>query len=163
LTYTHAAALRYQRPYAVVLFDVDYFKLYNDHYGHVSGDGALKDISRFLKDTVRKTDRVYRYGGEELLVLLPETTRGGANSLAHRMIYGIMDMKIPHEKNPLKIVTISGGVSGPDEAAGDEPWHDVVQRADCALYRAKSEGRNRIVSLYYSDLVRKQAPARKSA
>jgi diguanylate cyclase (GGDEF)-like protein len=160
LNYTHAAALRYQRPYAVVLFDVDHFKLYNDHYGHVAGDGALKDISNFLKGTVRKTDRVYRYGGEELLVLLPETSREGAIAMAHRMIYGIMDMKIPHEKTPFKMVTISGGVSGPDEAAGDEPWHDVVQRADRALYRAKSDGRNRVVSLYPADFLSDQEPDR---
>jgi diguanylate cyclase (GGDEF)-like protein len=162
LNYTHAAAMRYQRPYAVVLFDVDHFKLYNDHYGHVAGDDALKEISAYLKATLRSTDRAYRYGGEELLVLLPETSREGAKTLAQRMLYGIMDMKIPHEKNPIKIITISGGVSGRDETAGDEPWHDVVQRADCALYKAKSEGRNRVVSLYYSDLLRDQ-PARKSA
>jgi diguanylate cyclase (GGDEF)-like protein len=163
LNYTHAAAMRYQRPYAVVLFDVDHFKLYNDHYGHVAGDDALKEISAYLKATLRSTDRAYRYGGEELLVLLPETSREGAKTLAHRMLYGIMDMKIPHEKNPIKIITISGGVSGRDEAAGDEPWHDVVQRADCALYKAKGEGRNRVVSLYYSDLLRDQQLARKSA
>jgi PleD family two-component response regulator len=79
------------------------------------------------------------------------------------MICGIMDMKIPHDKNPLKIVTISGGISGPDEGAGDEPWQDVVRRADCALYQAKSEGRNRVASRYYADLMRDQAPTRKSA
>ncbi|MBM4264002.1 MAG: diguanylate cyclase [Deltaproteobacteria bacterium] len=163
LNFTHASALRYQRPYAVVLFDVDHFKLYNDHYGHVAGDEALKEVAGLLKESVRKTDRVYRYGGEELLVLLPETSREGAKTLAHRMIYGVMDKKIAHEKHPLKVVTISGGLSGPDEAAGQEPWHDVVQRADCALYKAKGSGRNRVVSLFYSDLLREQEPARLSA
>jgi diguanylate cyclase (GGDEF)-like protein len=73
LYHTHFAAARYQRCYAVVLFDVDYFKLYNDRYGHARGDKALQQISRFLKETIRKSDRVYRYGGEELLLLLPDT------------------------------------------------------------------------------------------
>jgi diguanylate cyclase (GGDEF)-like protein len=146
LGYTHAAALRHGRAYSVVLFDVDHFKLFNDHYGHLAGDQALVAISQFLKQSARKQDRVYRYGGEELLVLLPETAPNGAVAMARRMIHGLAQKKLTHEKHPLKIVTMSGGVSGVDPARGAETWQDVVQRADSALYKAKHQGRNRAES-----------------
>lgn len=152
LAHTHATAFRYQRMYTVVLFDVDYFKFYNDHYGHGAGDEALKQVSRFLQNSIRKCDRLYRYGGEELLLLLPETSAEGGECLAQRLVQGLADCRIPHERHPLKVVTVSGGISCPAEEASDEPWHDVVQRADRALYQAKRQGRNRVATFYFSDL-----------
>ena len=159
LYHTHFTAARYQRCYAVVLFDVDYFKLYNDRYGHAAGDKALQQISGFLKDTIRKSDRVYRYGGEELLLLLPETPQEAAYTVAKRLIEGLADCRIPHEAHPLKVITLSGGMSCPDDETPGEPWHDVVQRADWALYEAKHQGRNRLVAFSYSDL---SSPAEQS-
>ena len=143
LNHTHSAAVRYHRSYAVILFDVDYFKLYNDHYGHAGGDRVLQQISGYLKDAVRKSDRVYRYGGEEILVLLPETSQDDAHTVARRLVEGIANCRIPHEAHPLKVLTVSGGVSLSDETDGEE-WNRVVQRADSALYQAKQRGRNRI-------------------
>lgn len=153
LEHTHASAQRYQRPYAIALLDVDHFKLYNDYYGHVAGDEVLKQLALFLKSVVRKTDRVYRYGGEEILLLLPETLPDGALALGQRLINGLAEKRIPHELHPLKVVTLSGGISGFDQAASDEPWFDVVQRADCALFGAKTRGRNQIASLYLTESV----------
>ena len=153
LEHTHAAAQRYQRPYAITLLDVDHFKLYNDYYGHVAGDEVLKQLGLFLKSAVRKTDRIYRYGGEEILILLAETLPDGALALGQRLIDGLAEKRIPHELHPLKVVTMSGGISGFDQAAPDEPWFDVVQRADCALFGAKTGGRNRIDSLYLPESV----------
>jgi len=153
LQHTHASAQRYQRPYAIALLDVDHFKLYNDYYGHVAGDEVLKQLALFLKSVVRKTDRVYRYGGEEILLLLPETLPDGALALGQRLIKGLAEKRIPHELHPLKVVTMSGGISGFDQEASDEPWFDVVQRADCALFGAKTRGRNQIASLYLTESV----------
>jgi len=153
LGHTHASAQRYQRPYAITLLDVDHFKLYNDYYGHVAGDEVLKQLGLFLKSAVRKTDRIYRYGGEEILILLPETLPDGALVLGQRLIDGLAEKRIPHDLHPLKVVTMSGGISGFDQAAPDEPWFDVVQRADCALFGAKTGGRNRIASLYLTESV----------
>jgi len=158
LNHTHSVSRRYGRQYMIVLFDVDYFKLYNDRYGHVAGDGALKQVAAFIKGSIRKTDRVYRYGGEELLLLLPETSSEGAYMMGQRLISGIVELGIPHEQHPLKILTLSGGTSGPDETVDKETWLHVVHRADYALYEAKNQGRNRIASLYSSSLVLEPTP-----
>ena len=144
LRHTHAAAVRYQRPYAVVLLDVDHFKLYNDYYGHAAGDRALQQITVCLKQSIRRSDRLYRYGGEELLVLFPETSRVDAHTVARRLIKEIANRRIPHEHHPLKVVAVSGGLGFSDDAVCNQRWPFVVERADEALYRAKCHGRNRI-------------------
>lgn len=146
LKYTHESALRYQRPYSIALLDVDCFKLYNDYYGHAAGDCTLKEITAYLKSMIRRSDRLYRYGGEELLLLLPETRLEGAEVLARRLVEGLAACKIPHCKSPFNVVTMSGGV-GCEELAGgatDKDWQDVAARADQALYRAKGNGRNQL-------------------
>jgi diguanylate cyclase (GGDEF)-like protein len=101
---------------------------------------------------------VYRYGGEELLLLLPETSSEGAYTMGQRLISGIVELGIPHERHPLKILTLSGGTSGPDETADTETWLHVVHRADYALYEAKNQGRNRIAPLYSSSLLSEPTP-----
>ena len=151
LEHTHAAAHRYQRPYSIILIDVDHFKLYNEYYGHLAGDKVLKELATYMKNMIRKSDRIYRYGGEEILVLLPETLPDGAQMMAQRILDEVVMKAIPHETEPLKVLTLSGGISGPEPAAPDEPWYEVVQRADCALFAAKTAGRNRVFSLYVSD------------
>ncbi|MGA1843861.1 MAG: diguanylate cyclase [bacterium] len=141
LELTHALNLRYRRPYSVVLFDIDNFKLYNDHYGHPAGDRLLKRISEFLQVNTRKVDRLYRYGGDEILLLLPETLPEGAVTFAERVIKDIELLAIPHCKTPFKVVTISGGIA---DCTAKGSWREVIADADHGLYQAKNGGRNRI-------------------
>jgi diguanylate cyclase (GGDEF)-like protein len=143
LNHTHALALRHQRSYAVVLFDVDFFKLYNDTSGHPAGDEALRQVASYLTSCIRKSDRLYRYGGEEILLLLPESSPHGAYILASRIIEGLADLKIPHPASPLAIVTMSCGVACQTTEPPHASWQDVVCLADSALYAAKRSGRNR--------------------
>jgi diguanylate cyclase (GGDEF)-like protein len=145
LAYTHNAAIRYQRPYSVVLFDVDFFKLYNDCYGHQAGDEALKLIVEHIRHAIRRADRLYRYGGEELLLLLPETATGGAEILANRIVRDLAERNIPHAKSEFHVLTISGGIGVPDlEKEKSADWRSVIERADRSLYRAKNDGRCRV-------------------
>jgi diguanylate cyclase (GGDEF)-like protein len=137
---THALNLRYRRPYSVVLFDIDNFKRFNDHYGHPAGDRLLKRISDFLQCNTRKVDRLYRYGGDEILLLLPETQIEGAVIFANRIIKDIELLAIPHCKNPFKVVTISGGIA---DCKAKGSWREVITEADQGLYLAKNGGRNR--------------------
>ncbi|MEM7364757.1 MAG: GGDEF domain-containing protein [Pseudomonadota bacterium] len=145
LAYTHQSSIRYKRPYSVVLYDVDAFKLYNDHYGHQAGDEALQQVAEHLRDTVRGADRLYRYGGEEILLLLPETDLSGAEILASRTIEDLAARKIPHEKSSYEVLTMSGGIGSPDFTEDPKDWNAVVKQADLGLYDAKSAGRNRVV------------------
>jgi diguanylate cyclase (GGDEF)-like protein len=145
LAHTDAAARRYHRPYAVILADVDHFKLYNDHYGHAAGDKALQEIAAIMKQSIRKSDRVYRYGGEELLLVLPETDRSGAENLGQKLLKAVTQRAIEHTGHTAGTVTLSGGIGCSDLSDATESWHELLQRADRALYQAKNAGRNRIV------------------
>lgn len=144
LSYTHNAALRYKHPYSVVLFDVDNFKQYNDHYGHGEGDRVLRKISDFLFASIRNADRLYRYGGEEILLILPETTIAGALVLANRLVEGLAAERIEHELSPFKFLTMSGGIGCLSQETPMQKWQMVVNQADNNLYIAKRNGRNQI-------------------
>jgi two-component system chemotaxis response regulator CheY len=136
---------RYGHRYSVALFDIDFFKRYNDTYGHPAGDEALRRVAQAIASSVRSGDMVYRYGGEEFLVLLPEQTVASATVAVDRIRTAVQDLALAHPDNPpVGVVTISGGVaeSGPAETLGIDEW---LHRADLALYRAKALGRNRIV------------------
>jgi diguanylate cyclase (GGDEF)-like protein len=143
----HARALRVHRPYGVVMFDIDHFKAYNDHYGHLAGDTILRRVAHRLLCETRAGEQLYRYGGEEFLLLLSEPTIEGATIAAERLREAVADLAAPHEfrGTPPPIVTISGGVAWWDPASATTSA-DVVQLADEALYEAKSAGRNRIVT-----------------
>ncbi|HIE64469.1 MAG: GGDEF domain-containing protein [Nitrospira sp.] len=91
LQYTHSAAIRYKKPYSVILLDIDHFKEYNDDYGHLMGDKALKEVADSLKSSIRQSDRLYRYGGEEFLLILPETTGKQAEVMGQRMVKRLAD------------------------------------------------------------------------
>ncbi len=148
LHYTHSLARRYRRPYTVILLDVDSFKQFNDHYGHPAGDQILRAVTDNLHGSIRETDRLYRYGGEEILVLLPDTTLEGASILADRMIESLRGLAIPHTKSPFNVVTMSGGVAGGVPTRLDtNSWRDVIERADQGLYEAKRNGRNQIATV----------------
>jgi two-component system cell cycle response regulator len=146
LARVHARAVRVDRPYGVALFDIDHFKLYNDHYGHVAGDEALRQIASRIELVVRASDCCYRFGGEEFLLLVQDCDF--VNSLfaaGERVRQAVVDAGIPHESRPSDppVATVSGGVAAwtPGSKA---TARDVIEWADEALYRAKESGRNRI-------------------
>lgn len=134
-------------PLALVLLDVDRFKLYNDEYGHMAGDACLKSIAAVLAMAAKRDgDVAARYGGEELVLLLPETNGSGAAFIAGELCRQIQALAIPHELNaPWNVATVSIGVSTienrPGDPARDGAW--LISTADMALYQAKADGRNR--------------------
>jgi two-component system, cell cycle response regulator len=135
---------RYGYGLAAVMCDIDYFKLYNDHYGHLKGDEVLRSVAGTISRSSRTGDLAYRYGGEEFLVILPEQTLDNAGLVADRIRSEVEKLAIPHTaKDPPGIVTISAGVAS--LAAGERKDVEVLlQEADSALYRAKEAGRNRV-------------------
>lgn len=138
-------ALRAQRELGLILLDVDYFKQFNDLYGHVAGDDCLKRIGQALNNLpLRHRDLVARYGGEEFIVLLPDTDRDGAMAVAQRIHDEIVGLNIPHQGSPTGILTPSIGVFVGLPVAGQDTPTRLVVKADSALYQAKHQGRNQI-------------------
>jgi len=134
---------------SVAMIDVDWFKPFNDLYGHVAGDAALQAVSAAILSALhRPTDWAARYGGEEFAVILPNTPRAGAEHIARAMKQAVHDLAIPHAGSPLQRITISVGIaSAAHMAASSEPrpvYEGLLQDADRALYDAKRNGRNRI-------------------
>ena len=146
MQHTHTSAIRYQYPYSVIICDLDLFKSYNDYYGHLAGDEALKAVTSVLKANIRGADRLYRYGGEEFLILLPETEIVGAASVASKIVKKVKTANCAHAKSPFRVITISAGVCSASQADADKSWKDIVKIADTRLYKAKEGGRNRVVS-----------------
>ncbi|MBV8246198.1 MAG: diguanylate cyclase, partial [Candidatus Eremiobacteraeota bacterium] len=129
---------------SLLMIDIDHFKIYNDSYGHLAGDNCLKQIAqRAVKCLGRSTDFLARYGGEEFVAVLPRTDLEGAIRVAENIRAAIYEMALPHAGNSDGVVTISVGVASapPDESRRAT---DLVERADRALYDAKSSGRNRV-------------------
>ena len=142
LTRMEERVRRYLRPYSVALVDVDYFKKFNDHYGHGAGDEALKKVASTIAEAIRSADSVFRYGGEELLMIFPESRQSGAKKAAQNVCNAVAALELAHQGSPFGHLTISVGVAQEDMAVPD--WVKTVARADVALYRAKNTGRNRI-------------------
>ena len=138
-------AARYGQGFSVVLFDVDRFKAYNDTAGHQAGDEVLRTVAGALAQQCRTGDTIYRYGGEELLAVLPGQDVKGATIAAERMRQAVESLAVEHPGlGPTSgVVTISGGVASySKEDAGDVD--SLLKRADEVLYKAKDGGRNRI-------------------
>jgi diguanylate cyclase (GGDEF)-like protein len=132
---------RYRSPYSVVLFDLDHFKAVNDRFGHLAGDRMLQEIARHAADNTRETDVSTRYGGEEFLLILPETDIAGARVMAERL-RGCIEAH-PVTWNGVVIpMTASFGVA--EAASADQDPYHVVSRADEAMYLSKKAGRNRV-------------------
>lgn len=148
IRYTHSNASRYKRPYCVALLDVDYFKKYNDHYGHQAGDDALRQLADNSQAAIRLSDRLYRYGGEELLLLLPETSLEEAERVVGRVLSKVESANIEHSESPFGRLTVSAGICVSDlpEKTDEDQWQEFIKAADERLYRAKSNGRNQICS-----------------
>ncbi|WP_431111128.1 diguanylate cyclase [Variovorax paradoxus] len=137
-------ALESQTPLAVVMVDVDEFKKYNDLYGHLGGDDCLQRIAQALRTAVlRSTDLVARYGGEEMVLLLPGTDAEGALEVAQRARLAVVELQIPHAAAVLSTVSISLGAAAWVPQPGSTPF-ELLKAADEALYRAKQGGRNTV-------------------
>jgi diguanylate cyclase (GGDEF)-like protein len=138
---------RYRHTYSLALFDIDYFKAYNDTFGHIAGDEALRRVAQVLGGSGRTGDMAYRYGGEEFLVLLPEQTLGAATEVIERIRAAVEALALPNPtKRPSEWLTVSAGIA---ESSAASPL-DIVSwlgRADVALYQAKGGGRNRVVAV----------------
>lgn len=145
-----AQAERYSHSYCGILCDIDFFKPYNDTYGHLAGDEVLKKVADVISENLREGDTAYRYGGEEFLIILPEQTLESASVAAERLRRSVEELAIPHDaKTPPGVVTISLGLAilSPGEKKLAE---ELLKEADTALYRAKEAGRNRVAVHEYS-------------
>ena len=136
-------ASRLQQPFATMMLDIDFFKKYNDEYGHLKGDDVLRQVAAALKQQVKRPiDTVFRYGGEEFVVLLPNTAKEGAKIIAEQLVAAVKNLCIENRGSPLEVVTVSVGLAF--LAKGE--YCDTTQllhRADSALYNAKDTGRNK--------------------
>jgi diguanylate cyclase (GGDEF)-like protein/PAS domain S-box-containing protein len=134
-------AMRYKRPLSIVMIDVDHFKSINDHYGHAVGDHVLTNIGHILGDTLRDSDVLARIGGEEFVLLLPDTPEANAEFVAERMRSRLASTTIKLKELELE-VTASFGVAAIHPA--DDELEKMLNRADQAMYEAKNNGRNQV-------------------
>ena len=142
-----SAARRTQRPLSLAMIDIDFFKEYNDRYGHVRGDSCLQQVAQALRaGASRPRDFIARYGGEEFARVVPETDAGGALHIANRCREAVIAAAIEHAGSSVApIVTLSLGVGTISPSADDDPGK-FIETVDRRLYRAKQDGRNMIVS-----------------
>jgi len=141
-------ARRSKQELCLALCDVDFFKAYNDHYGHQAGDECLKQVARALRSACRRpADLAARYGGEEFALVLPETGLAGAAQVGDAVRQAVSDLEVPHEQSQVsRQVTLSVGVAGLLPGMEIKPER-LIAAADQALYQAKKLGRNRVVTL----------------
>jgi diguanylate cyclase (GGDEF)-like protein len=141
-------------PLSLILCDIDFFKRYNDRYGHPAGDLCLQKVATVLGETAQKAqDLVARYGGEEFAVIMPQTHAPGAVRVAASMQAGVRELQITHEESAVsQYVTLSLGVATTVPSFESSP-SDLILTADKALYQAKEEGRNRIILKQLHQLV----------
>jgi two-component system, cell cycle response regulator len=147
---SHLATLAEQasargKPLALMILDIDYFKAINDTYGHDAGDDVLREFATRIRKSIRGIDLACRYGGEEFVIVMPETDLHVASMVAERLRRSIAGEAFSISKGNNRIeVTISIGLTTLERKG--ESVTDVLKRADTALYRAKHDGRNRVVS-----------------
>jgi diguanylate cyclase (GGDEF)-like protein len=135
-----AHARRYLRPLSCLMIDIDYFKRINDAHGHIVGDTAIQQVGKILVELTRRSDTVFRYGGEEFILLLPETDIEGAAALGEK-IRAVAESRIFGDGERIFNLTLSVGAAMLKES---ESGNDMIARADVALYNAKEKGRNRV-------------------
>ena len=131
-------AARYERRFSIIIFDIDWFKRVNDVYGHQAGDSVLVELAKLAKESIRSTDIICRWGGEEFLILCPETNIDGAKELAIKLCSVVED----HQFTVNSKITISLGVC---EFSGQKSLEDMIRQADDKLYEAKQRGKNTVV------------------
>jgi diguanylate cyclase (GGDEF)-like protein len=136
---------RAHAPLSVIMIDIDHFKLYNDAYGHQAGDICLRQVANAMVRCAGRTpDLLARYGGEEFVILLPQASEEGAETVAQRILSAVRELAIPHRmSSAANIVTVSLGVATIVPSEGNCDADTLVRAADSALYQAKKDGRNR--------------------
>ena len=134
---------RQKEPLALVICDIDYFKLYNDQYGHIGGDSCIQQVSACMRDIIhRSSDSICRYGGEEFALILPNSNEGDAIKVVEKLMKGLSALKIKHETSPVDdFVTMSYGIYSLIPKAESTP-ESMIVCADKALYASKDSGRN---------------------
>jgi diguanylate cyclase (GGDEF)-like protein len=139
-----ARAVREEATLSLLVIDVDFFKRYNDHYGHPAGDECLRMIASVMQHTLRSPpDFAARFGGEEFVAVLPGTTEAEAREVGERLCQAVFTAGMRHQDSPFTVVTISIGAASVAPHAPDG-WKALIDRADGALYQAKNAGRNRV-------------------
>ncbi len=131
---------RHKDVFSILMIDIDHFKKINDTYGHDAGDMVLKSLVKTIKGSLRKGDVIYRYGGEEFIILLPRTPLKEAIKVAEKLREKIMYIRVPY-KNKIITFTASFGVT---QVKDSDNLNTLIKRADKALYKAKNNGRNRV-------------------
>jgi len=151
LSHEFTRAKRYTKPLSLMLIDIDFFKKFNDTYGHLVGDKVLRHVAAVFKNSVREQiDTVARYGGEEFAVILPETSIEGASRFAERIRAAVEESRVIDENRELA-VTLSIGVACTSITSCEKP-SDLIEASDLALYKAKDTGRNRVTTFKESRL-----------
>ncbi|NGZ05772.1 MAG: diguanylate cyclase [Magnetococcales bacterium] len=148
MEYEWCRSLRFGHTCSVLLMDIDFFKLFNDHYGHAQGDHCLKEVATAITRALPRTmDLAARYGGEEFACVLPETNLPGGQAVAERILNAVRSLAIPHaQSKTAEHVTMSIGIASMTPTLGKQPL-DLINQADQALYQAKRNGRNQIATL----------------
>jgi len=136
--------VRADQPLGVLMLDLDHFKKFNDTYGHEAGDTVLRETGTFLARSIRAEDIVCRFGGEEFVIILPTASLSAACGRAERIRSKLREMTVLHQGQSLGMITVSVGVAALPEH-GTSP-KELLETADAALYRAKREGRDRVVA-----------------
>lgn len=138
-------AERYGSEFSLLLVDVDHFKQVNDCFGHSLGDKALQQVANSIRGLCRESDLLFRYGGEEFVVLLSKTDHAGARVIAERIRQGVEEQVLVRDGEQSQAITVSIGI-GTRRPEGEPSIHSLFDQADGALYRAKREGRNRVIA-----------------
>lgn len=133
-------AVRHTQNLSIIFLDIDHFKAINDHYGHECGDIALTAVAKWIKESIRRSDIVFRFGGEEFVILLSETNLAGAALVAERIRNAIERHTLAYDMATIKI-TASLGVCA---LRDDDTFDAFIKRVDDAMYKAKKNGRNQI-------------------
>ncbi|MDX8389518.1 MAG: diguanylate cyclase [Mariprofundaceae bacterium] len=135
-------------PFSLLFVDIDHFKLYNDHYGHLEGDICLKKVAQALSLTThRAADMAFRYGGEEFALILPDTDHNGMCYMGNRLVEAVRNLEVPHAHSPaadIVSVSVGGAMTIPHQQGINA--NELLHQADQAVYKAKEEGRNRFVT-----------------
>jgi len=142
LIQTQLSAIREVSDYALIFIDIDYFKQFNDIYGHVVGDKALQSVANCIQDTLKRPcDFVSRYGGEEFAVILPFTDLSGAVLVAQKIVQSVAALNIAHDHSAFDVLTVSAGVATFRSLSGQD---EIIKKADEKLYISKQTGRNKL-------------------
>lgn len=142
----HQHARRYAKGYGIIMCDIDNFKSFNDIYGHLGGDGILKMVADATRKSVRASDHIFRFGGEEIVIVLPEQDLESTTLVADKIRGNVEALDIQHKGSSRGVLTISCGAAAFDGSNPDLRWETVLDLADRALYQAKSLGRNQVCS-----------------